>query len=77
MLTFTQTGYAPAYLAVTPNGAATVAVRAVLAKTSSTTPIDVRQGPATVQDKDLELTFPQGSIKTRSGKTPTAPFWSR
>jgi len=73
VLTFTQTGYAPAYLAVTPNGATTVAVRAVLAKTTSTTPIDVRQGPATVQDKDLVLTFPQGSIQTRSGKTPDGP----
>jgi hypothetical protein len=73
VLTFTHPGHAPAYLEVRPNGATTVTVRAVLAKITSATSIDVRQGPATVQDKDLVLTFPQGSIKTRSGKTPDGP----
>lgn len=73
VLSFEKAGYAPAYLAVTPSGAPTITVSAALAKVTQTSSIDVTQAPATVTVDALVLSFPQGSIQTRSGATPDGP----
>jgi len=73
VLTFTKTGHAPAYLAVTPSGASLITVAATLVKVTQTASIDVTQAPATVTVDTLVLDFPQGSIQTRSGATPDGP----
>lgn len=73
VLTFSKAGFAPAYLAVTPSGAASITVSASLAPIATTATVDVHQAPATVTANELVLTFPQGSIRTRSGTVPDGP----
>ncbi len=73
VLGFTAPGRAPMYRAVDPAGADLVTVFVVLPPAPLVTTIDVTAGPATVVAGSATLQFPQGSIATASGATPSGP----